>query len=194
MIIELGDFDHDQVRLFASIATQVAEWNGNKKGVCLVQLVTEDLESCRERCDVRPKDENNLGMHYPTGWGRHPDTGELVKTSAIWLTPAVRSRTERIRTLAHEFAHANSSTLHGFTWRRMYVMLLPIAWQIFDESDENRNLSYETWFVLKRYAKRYQHTSYDYNEETEKKREERDKHLLAYSRCWRQFSHLLKSE
>lgn len=192
--VDLPDFTVEQVTALKVIADTVRTWNGNVKGVHDVRLVTHDIDRAHA-LGVYPahtaKHMSSWGVHFPLPTYWDPITRTHVRRSVIWISPRHVGHTERARTLIHEFAHANSATSHGFSWRRMYALLLPLGSALLDV-DLTSNLRDQIHGNVLRYAKRYSQTSWTWREIDEKINAETDKHHAASHRCIKQFEHLVK--
>lgn len=119
----------ERVTGFIDLAYRVAAKNRNKRGVAdEITCVTDDLDVVYGYPVKHGKtDSTNLGTtFYFTYW--HPETRTHRKAAVIHLDP---KRTWVVTTFAHEVAHALTAGTHGYTWRRMNALLLPLAWKTF---------------------------------------------------------------
>lgn len=160
MRIELAriGWDETHIREAIALAQRVAKWNGNRKGVAeVIDVVTDSLDVVYQYPIKRhPQDHANLGCtYYHSCW--HPETRTMKRHAVIYVAPDKHaSDFDRVRTFVHEVAHTLTQGSHGFTFRRMYSMLMAVLPRIFsfDAVDIHR----EALNVVQRYGVRYQST------------------------------------
>jgi hypothetical protein len=114
-------------------AYNVARLNGNRRGVRdRITCVTDSLDVVHTYDVKRHKnDATNLGCCYYTKWWE-PETRSMVTAAIIYVNPKRDHGDGQLFTFTHEVAHALTQGAHGYTWRRMYTLLLPLFWRIFD--------------------------------------------------------------
>lgn len=186
-----------QVIEFIDVAFRVAAHNRNRRGVCQrVACVTDDINVAYEYPVKKSKtDSTNYGTcFYCSHW--NPAAGELVRYAVIHL---MKNRGDAaVTTLTHEVAHALTQGAHGYTWRRMFALLLPLAWKIFeyplDSSDHMwMRIRNAVFNAVKRYGVRYEDgwssSDYDaaYVSRVDKLNAETEKHVNAARRYFKIF-------
>jgi hypothetical protein len=126
-------WSESQVQRFIDIAYQVAKRNRNRRDVCdRIVCVTDSLETVYSYNVKKSRtDATNIGCCYFIHWW-DPEQRRHVTGAVLYVTSYHNS----VNTLAHEMAHALTQGSHGYTWRRMFSLLLPIAWRVFGVSDD----------------------------------------------------------
>jgi hypothetical protein len=190
----------DQTYTFLDVAHRVLERNRNRRGVSIIKCITDDLDTVYEYPVKKGKtDTTNLGTcFYFTYW--KPETREYVRSAVIHLDT---QRTGVATTFAHEVAHSMTTGTHGYTWRRMFALLLPLAWKHLrpgvDAVSSGRlwaDVTYQLCTDVRRYGRRYESgwvndSSGDEGEEylhrSEKIEREVESHLAASKRFFKIF-------
>lgn len=195
-IVYVEGLERELIDRFIKIAYDVAAWNGNRKDVSEhIAAVSNDYSMLVNSYALKPLSTRQLKSFYGCCFYSHywePNTRATVKYAIIYIRPG-RPRLETIETLAHEVAHAISAGAHGYTWRRMYAMLLQIAAMIFNVQDQMR-VADSIFMTVKRYAVRT-HGSWTDNSYADevfidrmmKIETEVNKHIAASKRCARAF-------
>lgn len=200
------DWRPERVQALIDVAFDVARWNGNKRGVRdEVYALTDSLDVVRSYpVKSHKNDETNWGCcYYFSYWDgvEHRTVG----SSVIYVNP---NAPEKIETLAHEIAHALTAGVHGFTWRKMYAMLLPLTYDAVELSlpgyvgdDPWRHaIPYRVFNAVRRYGVRYEsgvvgqsNASYGtYAFRAEKIDTEVRRHMRSARRCYDVFAERLR--
>ena len=145
----------DDVHELISYARRIVEANGNRRGVCKISCVTDSQDVVKTYgVKLHRDDASLLGCcYYHSYWDGNTRT--TVRAAVIRVAPHAPHTDARdhVRTLAHEIAHALTTGSHGYTWRRMYALILPFAGKIFD-------FEYDMWDeilkTINRYGVRYE--------------------------------------
>jgi hypothetical protein len=188
-----------QVTGFIDLTYRVAAHNRNRRDVCQrVDCVTDDLDVAYEYPVKKTKtDATNYGTCFYVIEERSA-TGKSTRYAVIHLMSG-RGEGNALTTLTHEVAHALTQGSHGYTWRRMFALLLPLAWKTFDHPAGPA--SGEMWLNVRdmmfnaveryavRYAGGYVGSSYDaeYATRVDKIIAETDKHIAAAQRYFKIF-------
>lgn len=129
--------DHDLLTRAAEFSRQVALLNRNRNYLGEqhrpVALITDSLDDIyTSRPDITVESDDYIRRFVGTCW-----TGTKTHGPVIWLNPftawgSLRSHSELVETVSHEFAHAFTRGKHGFTFRRMYALISPHIYAAFD--------------------------------------------------------------
>jgi hypothetical protein len=205
--VELGQIGWTDVDINRAleVAYRVVRLNGNRRGVRdRVVCVTDSLDVVHTYSVRKHKnDTTNLGCCYYTTWW-DPEACVSVTAAIIYVNPVRDHGDGHVFTLTHEVAHALTQGSHGYTWRRMYALLLPLFCDIFDHSYV-RSASGRMWVdleasvhsVVSRYGVRYESSYARGNEygnfisRREKIDDEVSKHVAASQRVWKQIGETL---
>lgn len=200
------DWRPERVQALIDVAFDVAQWNGNKRSVRdEVYALTDSLDVVRSYpVKSHKNDETNWGCcYYFSYWDGAGH--RTVHSSVIYVKPDAPERTE---TLAHEIAHALTAGVHGFTWRKMYAMLLPLAYDAVDpplpgvvgDDPWRHAIPYRVHYVVRRYGIRYESGyvqgsdafAVDYRLRAEKIDAEVARHMRSARRCYDVFAERLR--
>ncbi len=179
--VRLKTLDLDSVVIVRAInlAKIIADMNGCKEAAGRpIVLVTDDFdEVLRFSPTARPD-------RTATAWGISFITNDRV---VIWLNPILnlaRDKHELVRTFIHEVAHGvtHIKAVHGWTWRRMFAILLAVLGPLFNE---RYGVHGEISHTIQRYQRTHvtdRYTKYDYVNANDRRWEEEDKHQAAVDR------------
>lgn len=212
MIIDMQTLDvpHELLINVAAVGATVRHLNRNKTGNGVVQLITDSQVTIKKHLVLGPKDEEFFNTCLGLTWHRH--TG-----AHIWVSPIQRfsststvtprsydlelmdDRAHVAQTIIHEVAHAmvGHKHNHGWTFRRMYVLLVELA--------GNRHLAewigkyfdphQEAWTIVTKYQSvtiRHRPTADCYEEAWSgpslRRREEVAKHMQALGRMTKRYA------
>lgn len=121
-----ANLEEDQVRETIRVARKVARWNRNRTWDNRITCVTDDRNEVAKHMNVSPPVVDRA-VERAVGSTFRCDEGHV-----IWVSPGHTSWSEAVVTLNHEVAHALTVGAHGWTWRRMHLMLLPLTYGVFD--------------------------------------------------------------
>jgi hypothetical protein len=178
--------DPELVERAAYLAQFIALKNGNKTGPNLaLRLITDDIKTVESRVPVNTSGhEHYLGLTW-----RRSNQG-----SFIWITPKYGENIQTpanyrdtVETLIHELAHAMTKTGHGWTWRRMYALLLTFISPMFVAEESAFDVRRYVHHTIQKYQRRGETTRTrdgDWNTTWayERRDEELEKHLAAVKR------------
>ena len=135
----------------------VARWNRNTTSENHVLCITDDPEMTikylsdgqRVRVAKDPNMWDILG-HTWSRWVEKPQDGQV-----IWINPTKHEdMSSYVDTFAHELAHAFTKTSHGWTWRRMYVMVTPMIMKMVLPNESHYTTSQLARRVVREYRRR----------------------------------------
>lgn len=139
------------------LVRSVARWNRNTTSENHVLCITEDREIAekylsdgqRERAEKSTDGWQTHGTTW-SRWVEKPLDGQI-----IWLNPEKHENVlSYVDTFAHELSHAFTRTTHGWTWRRMYVMITPMIMQIVIPNEAHYTTSQLARRVVREYRRR----------------------------------------
>lgn len=132
----ITELDPELVRRSAAFAAGVALLNRNRNFLGEVHqpvtLVTDRLDlitETRASCTFFENQATFLG----TCWsGSYSQGGSLIWLNHRHDNDVIRGRAGLVNTLVHELAHAYTRGKHGWTFRRMFALLQPRLYELFD--------------------------------------------------------------
>lgn len=200
-------WDEALVRRAVDLTYDVVGWNGNRRGVRdTVACVTDDLDVVYTYAVKRDRnDRTNYGTCFYTSWWDATRVPSHVTAAIIHVSPTRQNVSNAVTTLSHELAHAVTQGAHGYTWRRMFTLLTPLVWKVFDHPCGPA--SGRLWLDLRdtvqstvtRYASRthggyvgggsdwYDDGDAEFLSRMDKLEREIDKHVRASRRCFDRF-------
>ena len=164
----------DDISTLVGLSQDVARWNGNTTWQRPLRLITDDLDLAITESRDPIRADQYLGMNWPG-------------SGVIWINGERRSRESTTRTLAHEMAHQLTRGAHGYTWRRMYVMLAPLWWRVLCRPWflSDLNVSAEAQRTVVRYRRA---TGLLHGEFRDRVSSETVKHAQAAQRAWNRWA------
>lgn len=113
-----------------SLMHGVARWNRNSEWDRQIIAITDRSDQALQFLTTNQYTHymRNTAAFTELGvtWLREANFDDARVTNAsVWINPS-QNEEQHIYTLAHELAHVTARTAHGWTWRRMCVMLTPM--------------------------------------------------------------------
>ncbi len=175
--------DAPQIHHLIEASRTVLRANHNRSWDAKISLITDNVKLAHVRLP-NPKwhinpDDRSKKIWYGFCWNTYE--GHVLWFDNRWQ----RIRSEAVRTLCHEVAHALvNSSVHGQTWRRAYALMLPLWLQVMDPPRPKQlTIREQVYEEMVRVALKYRRKT---NRSLFAISDEVSDHMAAINRKWRQ--------